>query len=367
LGGKIGAVFPGRYPAEVLHAAGVLPVEVWDPPGPIARASGHLQPFVCGVGLAGLELLLSESTPRLDCLLFPHLCDTVQNLFTVVRDCIELPVPAFLFYTPRNVEHVGVEEYLVSQVRRLAQQVSGVTGRKVTDAALALAGEAVDRAHLALARLYAARAGGTCGSDNSQFYRTVRLREFVPPDDFVAEVERLLAEFERPPEPSPTSGTQGLQRRPNEESRFAAGPKLVLSGVLPDRDLLALLDQRSVRICEDDLISCGRRFSRAPVSPSNDPWKAAAARLLSLPPCTSIASPVESRVAWLANLAHTTGSAGVLMHTVKFCELELFDHPFVVQGLRKRGIQVLVVESELHQPQLGQLATRLDAFLEVLS
>ncbi|MBM4353999.1 MAG: 2-hydroxyacyl-CoA dehydratase [Deltaproteobacteria bacterium] len=346
-GRRIAAVFPGRYPAEVLHAAGFLPVEVWDPPGPTARASGHLQPFVCGVGLASLELLLSDKAPALDCLLFPHLCDTLQNLFTIVRDCIHHPTPAFLFYPPRNTGHSGAEAFVVTQARRLAGQVAGLAGRTFSDSDLADAGAAVDRAHAALSRLYAARRNSAGRWSNTEFYRTVRLRELVLPDELVKAAEHLLADAER----------------------GAAGPadvKLVLSGVLPDRSLLALLDQRNVHVVEDDLISTGRRLLRKPIEPAPDPWTAAARRLLSLPPCTSIASPIEHRIAWLTELVRSSGAAGVLLHTVKFCELELFDHPFVVQGLRKAGIPVLVLESELHQPQVGQLATRLDAFLEVL-
>jgi benzoyl-CoA reductase/2-hydroxyglutaryl-CoA dehydratase subunit BcrC/BadD/HgdB len=368
-GERIAAVFPGRYPREVLHAAGFLPVEVWDPAGPIARASGHLQPFVCGVGMRGLELLLSERTPSLDCLVFPHLCDTLQNLFTVVRDCIGVPVPAFLFYTPRNVQDPGVRDFVVSRIRRLAGFLSGITGRSISDEDLLAAGRELDQGLDALRKLYEARSSGTLAIPNAEFYRTVRLREYVAPAEFVQAADRLLTDKSRP-----TAQPTGTTR-------------LVLSGVLPDRDLLALLDQLGVSLREDDLISCGRRFSRAaPPGAANqrvqkaagagprsaqavdpDPWKASADRLLALPPCTSIASPVETRVKWLADLVSTSGSRGVLFHTVKFCELELFDHPFVVDGLRKAGIPVLVLESELHQPQPGQLATRLEAFLEVLS
>ncbi len=348
-GGRIAAVFPGRYPREILLAAGFLPVEVWDPPGPIARASAHAQPFVCGVGLRGLELLLSEKTPALDCLLFPHLCDTLQNLFTVVRDCIGHPVPATLFYTPRNVADAGVASFVESQVRRLAAFLSSRSGVSVDDDGLAKAGAAMDKVHEAMQSLYSARRQGRIHASNADFYRTVRLREYVVPSEFLQAADRLMAGQSTSSENAPS------------------GPRLVLSGVLPDRDLLALLDQLGVRLCEDDLISCGRRFPRTHVAADKDPWKASAARLLSLPPCTSIASPVEQRVAFLSEMVRNSGAAGIILHTVKFCELELFDHPFVVQGLRQAGIPVLVLESELHQPQLGQLGTRLEAFLEVLS
>ncbi|HIJ21018.1 MAG TPA: 2-hydroxyacyl-CoA dehydratase, partial [Deltaproteobacteria bacterium] len=50
-----------------------------------------------------------------------------------------------------------------------------------------------------------------------------------------------------------------------------------------------------------------------------------------------------------------------------FCEPELFDVPRVVKALKAAGIATLVIDVELNQGVSGQMATRVEAFLEMIS
>jgi len=56
-----------------------------------------------------------------------------------------------------------------------------------------------------------------------------------------------------------------------------------------------------------------------------------------------------------------------VLHTVKFCEPELFDVPIVRRGLEAAGLKVLHLETELEPRVTGQIATRIEAFVEMLS
>ena len=130
---------------------------------------------------------------------------------------------------------------------------------------------------------------------------------------------------------------------------------------------MGIFDRHKVAVVEDDLLSCGRRLLRVAPSESADPWQAVAEDFLALPPCSSIASPVAERLEFLLDMYEHSNAEAIIFHTVKFCEVELFDHPFLVDAIKARHIPVLVLETELHQPQYGQLETRLEAFLEMHS
>jgi benzoyl-CoA reductase/2-hydroxyglutaryl-CoA dehydratase subunit BcrC/BadD/HgdB len=339
-------VLPGRYPRELLDALGMLGVELWDPPGALAKSSQHLQPFVCSVVHRALERMLMADTD-VDGYLFPHLCDSIQNLFTVVRDCIGAKVPLEVFYPPRHQEERrGAVSYVAGHLRELAEILGAVAGSGCTDEKMAAAVARNVEMMGALADLYAARAEGRLTLSNTDFYEAVREWEYRRPGDVAARWRQL------PASGGPASGTEGVS--------------VVLSGLLPDRGLLRLLDERKVAVVEDDLLSCGRRLVRGSMRRDGDPWLAAAANFLALPPCSSIASPVESRLAFLEELKERSGARAILFHTVKFCEMELFDHPFLVRHLKARGVPVLVLESELYQSRYGQVETRLDAFLEMI-
>ncbi len=57
---------------------------------------------------------------------------------------------------------------------------------------------------------------------------------------------------------------------------------------------------------------------------------------------------------------------GVIFCMVKFCEPELFDLPQLMEGLKSKGIPVLLLDTELNQGLSGQMSTRVEAFVELL-
>jgi benzoyl-CoA reductase/2-hydroxyglutaryl-CoA dehydratase subunit BcrC/BadD/HgdB len=100
---------------------------------------------------------------------------------------------------------------------------------------------------------------------------------------------------------------------------------------------------------------------------SGEPWSRLAARHGALPPCPTRASDQGARVTHLLALLERSGARGVLVHTVKFCEPELFDVPALQAAFAARGVPVLHLETELERELPAQAVTRLEAFVELLS
>ena len=101
MGRRLLGVFPAQYPKEVLWAMNILPVEIWDPPVESSNANAHLQPYICSVVKQGLELILQGKADMLDGFLFPHTCDSIQNLASIINDYLKLEKPCFFFYHPK--------------------------------------------------------------------------------------------------------------------------------------------------------------------------------------------------------------------------------------------------------------------------
>jgi benzoyl-CoA reductase/2-hydroxyglutaryl-CoA dehydratase subunit BcrC/BadD/HgdB len=83
-------------------------------------------------------------------------------------------------------------------------------------------------------------------------------------------------------------------------------------------------------------------------------------------PCGTKDHPVEERLDYLLRKAEQGHAQGVLFCTVKFCEPELFDIPQLVEGVKKKGLAALVIDTELNQGLSGQMITRVEAFVELL-
>lgn len=343
-GRRVFGVFPAQYPREVLWAAGILPVEIWDPPLPASTADAHLQPYICSVVKLGLGLLLQGKADLADGFLFPHTCDSIQNMASVVHDYIGLKKPCYFFYHPKAPYRDSAREYYLRQIKALAGSLEEICGpidpaelkRRVAQ------GQEINRL---MAQLYQRRAAGVLHLDNAQFYEAIRRAEWLWPDDLIAELKEILG------------------HPPTDPDKRSA---VVLSGVLPNPpEILNLLDDLGARVGHDDFLACSRRWLT--VQPkAGDPYEALSQAYFGLPPCSSKDSPLAERAAWLLKLCQETRAKGVIFYTVKFCETELFDVPILCDELKENGYPTLVVDIELNQGLSGQISTRVEAFLEML-
>ncbi len=105
-----------------------LPVEIWDPPLEVKHANAHLQPYICSVVRLGLELILQGKTGMLDGFLFPHTCDSIQNLASIVNDYLSLDKPCYLFYHPKAPYNESSHRYYYRQLGHLTAQLEKQLG-----------------------------------------------------------------------------------------------------------------------------------------------------------------------------------------------------------------------------------------------
>ena len=344
-GRRIFGVFPAQYPKEILWAMNALPVEIWDPPVEVSHASAHLQPYICSVVRLGLELILQGHCDDVDGFLFPHTCDSIQNLASIVNDYLGIEKPCTFFYHPKAPYRASSRDYYLEQLKDLAKGLEKQLGALNLDELKRRVRQSREISSW-IKEFYDRRAKGKLRSSNEEFYRVLRQGEFLHPNDFLP----LLSEFA-------------------EASRGEAeiGPVVIMSGVLPSPpEILSLLDELGVRIGDDDLLNCGRRLLVNPGT-SEDPFEALADGYFAMPPCTTKNSPVDERLKYLLQKIERSGAKGVIFYTVKFCEPELFDIPQLVEGLKAEGVSTLVMDTDLNQGMSGQMRTRVEAFVEMMS
>jgi len=338
-------VFPAQYPREILWAMNALPVEIWDPPLEVTHANAHLQPYICSVIKHGLELILQGKCDELDGFLFPHTCDSIQNLASIVNDYLGLDKPCYFFYHPKAPYRQSSRQYYLEQLRALVSRLEKRLG-PLDPAELKHRVEQGQKMAALFREVYALRAKGELRASNAQFYQVIRYSEYLHPDDFIPLLEALQSESKGPADP---------------------GPAVILSGILPNPvQILSLLDELGVRVADDDLLGCSRRFL-IPPSQAEDPFEVLAESYFGMPPCTTKDSPLSERLNYLLEKIERSGAKGVIFYMVKFCEPELFDVPQLVEELKKKGSATLIIDTELHQGLSGQLKTRVEAFVEMIT
>lgn len=338
-------VFPAVYPKEILWAMNILPVEIWDPPVSIVSGHAHLQPYICSIVMQGLELILQGKCTDLEGYLFPHTCDSIQNLASVVNDTMGLDKPCFFFYLPKAPFWESSRAYYLSQLKELISKLEGPFG-PLDPNRLPAAVKLGQKISSIIGDLYGRRSRRELAASNVTFYQVIRQGEFLHPEDFLPLLERFSSGANEP---------------------IPQGPGIVLSGILPGpAQVLSLLDEKGLPVLEDDLLNCSRRLLVPPPRESEPPLEALTTAYLGMPPCSTRTSSLEDRLNTLLQKVERSKAQGVIFNVVKFCEPELFDLPGLREGLKNKGIPHMVLEYEVNQPPGGQVATRIEAFIETL-
>lgn len=342
-GGQVAAVLPIHAPRGLLRAFGILPVELWGPPSTgTAVGDAHLQSYTCSVVRCAFGFLTGPGGEAVDLVLVPHACDSLQGLGTLLLDLTPPGVPVLPFYLPRS-PGAPARRFLEEELRSLYARLSEITGVEPDTEALLAAEKREEQADAVLARLL--EQPRTLPLSTRAFYGHVRAREYLPAEAFTAHAHALLQSV-------------GDRLRP--------GVPLILSGLVPEpRGLLDIFDEAGAVLAGDDLACSGRRLY--PPGTSDEPFARMAERLLAAPPCFTRGAGLHARLAWLTDMAACTGAVGVLMYGLRCCEPEQFQVPRLREMLAVRGMKSLAVESDIHTPLPHGLATRIEAFLEVLS
>ena len=344
-GRHVFGVFPAQYPKELLWAMDIVPAEIWDPPEDITAANAHLQPYICSVVKSGLELVLKGKCDFLDGFLFPHTCDSIQNMASVIYDYIKADKPCYFFYHPKNPYGKAARDYYIGELKNLMHSLERQLGPLKPDALKRriLQGHKVSRL---FNEVYDLMAKGELDVGNEETYRQIRRGEYLFPDDLIPELEGFL---------NRNKGKGNKHLTP-----------VILSGVLPNPpEILTLLDSLGIRVAHDDLLVGSRRLL---VPPSNrkDPLEQLAESYFGMPPCSTRGASIAKRREYLFRLIDKAGAKGVIFNVVKFCEPEWFDVPNLVQEIKKKGISTLVLDTEVNQSLSGQMKTRVEAFIEQL-
>ncbi len=341
------AVLPIHYPKELLTALDLLAVEVWGPPGaPRSDAAGRIQPYVCSVVRNALAFLASGDADVVDAALFPHTCDSIQQLATLVSDFGGWRKPTLTFLHPKDPSRPSARRFLVEELRTFSARLEDVAGRRLDPerlaAAIALHREIDDQR----AALLDGRA--TLPLDDPQLYAIFRRGEWLWPEEHLAELRAARALL----------GTGAPHARI---------PVLVTGYVPEPAAILAILNGAGAFVAADDYAAVGRRVVRGGGASAGNPFEALAERQLAAPPCPTRSSDQAARMRHLQALAERSGARGVVVHVVKFCEPELFDVPAIRKTFAVRGVPLLYLEGELERHLSGQAVTRIEAFVEMIS
>jgi benzoyl-CoA reductase/2-hydroxyglutaryl-CoA dehydratase subunit BcrC/BadD/HgdB len=316
-------------PLEILDAAGWFPVRHFGNPELVEAADEMLHPAICPYARACLaEEMRAEGGHHA---FFVNSCDAMRRLY----DAWKASFPdafVYLMDLPRNQNDLG-RKFLAGEFAHLIEVLEGISKSPISPGAI----NATARKREAARISYLEQARGKSGRERLQ--TAMRFQGL-------------------PEEAGPETGGNGR------------GHPVVLTGnLLNPSGIISALDRAGARVVWMDLCNGDRAFA----SSTYVEEEADLARLLdSLAglylekhPCARMRD--EGRhYQLLVDRVHSEGAGAVIYASLKFCDSYLYDFPLLEKRLRQEGIPLLKLESDYGDGHVGQLLTRIEAFLEMV-
>ena len=348
--GRAVAAYPVWAPAELIHAAGMLPLSLLGGGASVelTHADARFQSFVCSIAKSTLELGFQGQLTGIDGFVFSNICDVARNLGSIYQRNFPDAFVEYL-HLPQNSTSPAVAAYAAAELRRLAEGFRGRLGLAVTPTALAKSIETYNALRARLRALYALRIAEPQKLSTTELYTVLRASTLVPPDESLSWLDDLLAAL------------------PRRESRARDRLRVVVEGAFceqPPLGLLEVLEEAGCYVVEDDLL-LGWRWYTTDVATDGDPFeRLGAAYVNQAVPSSTRHESRQHRADGLIEKVRRARADAVVFMPAKFCEPALFDYVLMKQGLERAGIPHLLVEFEEKMWTFERTRNEIETFVE---
>ncbi|WP_303901064.1 double-cubane-cluster-containing anaerobic reductase [Thiohalomonas denitrificans] len=348
-----------QVPEELIYAAGAVPVRLCNGSHTYDQLGAEFMPAKsCSLVKATLGMLSSGLASWLDegrDIVNVTTCDQKTKSGRLME---EAGYRVHHLELPPSKESEAARTYWQSNVNGFARELGSLTGHKITRNSLRDSIARVARAQQAFRRLHRLRMAPLAPILGKDVFLVTNAYFFDDIDAWTDAVEALNDEVEKRCE----EGFAAAQRR---------APRILFTGsppIFPNLKLPTLIEQSGAVIVADETCSANRMLYDAV---NVDEWQlydmvdAVADRALK--PCTCpIFISDEDRKRRLLELARTFAVDGVVYQAFSGCQVFEMEQRSISRFLADEGIPSLYVETDYSPDDVGQLSTRIEAFIESL-
>ncbi len=349
-----------QVPDELIYAAGGVPVRLCNGFYTDDQAGAEFMPAKsCSLVKATLGMLDKRSTlpfvDKVEDIILPATCDQKRKAGGMIRE---------MGYTVYNMEVPPVKEseearlYWQRSVRNFALSLKEITGKKITRDSLREAIGKVATAQKAYRTLHLLRKAAPSVFLGKDAFLVTNAYFFDNIDNWTAAVNRLNREL--------------AQR---QEEKFSAAqrraPRILFTGspaIFPNLKLPVLIEASGGVIVADETCSSNRMlYDMAAIDEWNTESMVTSIADNYLKPCTCpIFTHNDDRKRKLLNMAKEFAVDGVVYQSFSGCQVYQMEHSSIAKTLQAEGLPMLFVESDYSPDDMGQLSTRIEAFIESL-
>jgi benzoyl-CoA reductase subunit C len=336
-------------PEEIIHATGALPVRITGYTQETELNDGNAYLYInnCSFSRSCLQMGIRHEYDFLDGIVAGSTCDGARRLFDLWVHYLN--VPFHLMMTVPRKYHERAHELYYDQVTQFSKALEAFMGTKISDTALSHSIDVYNTSRSLLKDLYEFR------------------KLPAPPITGAETMEVLNASFRMPKEEFNHYLAELLKELKQSRDGHSARARLMVTGsVLNNPEFINSIEAQGALVVTDELCTSTRYWSDPVIRKDGEPpLQAIARRYLGNFPCARMV-PSEERFNRIVNLARDFHVDGVIAETIRYCVPYAHDLPLLNDVLKKEGLPVLALDVEYGTSGSGQIATRVQAFLEML-
>jgi benzoyl-CoA reductase/2-hydroxyglutaryl-CoA dehydratase subunit BcrC/BadD/HgdB len=340
--------FNPYVPEEIIHAAGMLPLEVTGDNEPVQMqgAEAHIYSNSCSKIRTCWQMQLDGKYNFLDGYVSTHMCDQDMRLYEVWSYYKKLPFME-LIYAPRKRSEEAVALYK-TDLEGFRDRLSQYLICRIPDQRVAESIKAYNRGRELMMQLYELRKRDRPPVTGAEALEVSKAAARMPRERFNELMEQLLDEIKR-------SGREIKKPR-----------RLMLIGNdLHNTTQVAALESKDAVVVVDEM-DIGIRRAWGQVDTQLPPMEALARHYVLGRPVDKHTWNSDGRLEFIGDLAGQYKVDGIVSENVRFCTYLGWDKFDLKKQMQERGIPILELDFEYGHPGGAQMKIRAEAFLEML-
>ncbi|MDY6863070.1 MAG: double-cubane-cluster-containing anaerobic reductase [Thermodesulfobacteriota bacterium] len=355
--GKVVGTFCLYVPDEIIMAAGGIGVGLCGGAQfSIPEAEKVLPRNLCPLIKSAFGFKLAKICPYFevaDFVVGETTCDGKKKVW----ELLDNHIPTYMMELPQ-MKKVMDKNLWLEEITAFKDKMERESGRKITHSGLEEQIKIVNEKRKALKRLFETRRATPVPLSGKDALLISQIAFYDDVKRFTTKVNELCDELE-----GRVMGGVGVTSKDS--------PRILISGcpmAIPNWKLHNIIETSgAIVVCEESCV--GTRYFTDMVEEGcpgmEEKLKAIAERYLNIN--CSCFSPNEKRIKQIIWYAKDFNVDGVVHYTLQFCHTYNVEFVKVKEALNKADIPVLEVETDYGEEDIGQLKTRIEAFIEQIS
>ncbi len=355
-GGRVVGLYCVFVPEDLIMAAGAIPVGLCaGTQFSVPDAEQVLPRNTCALIKSSFGFKLGRTCPYVqasDFVIGETTCDGKKKMYELLAGYH----PTYVMEVPQRKTRLGRELFL-EETRGLKAKLEAETGVAITAERLAEATAVVEAKRRALQRLHNIRKARPAPITGLDALLVTQISFYDDSVRFAEKVNALCEELE-----GRTAKGEGVAP--------ADAPRILVSGspmAVPNWKLHRILEDSGAAVVGEESCTGTRYFSY--LAAENDGSLEGQLEVIAdrqLETHCACFTPNDERIADILTLARDWRADGVVHYNLQFCHTFANEAVKVEKALAEENIPLLRIETDYSDEDMGQLKTRVDAFLEMI-